>query len=193
MQGVYIYTSTARTLRVVKNLILGKNEYIDPLEQSYLSIACNIEDIRDTTTHMELHPDLILSELATQIPFLEHNQSPRNMYQCQMAKQTMGTPYHNHPYRTDKKIYKITSPQNPIVTCDKFDKLGYNEYPSGTNAVIAVISYTGYDIEDAMIINKSAYERGFMHGCVYKVVEHELNPTVGNSNKKATNFKMLHT
>lgn len=98
-----------------------------------------------------------------------------------MAKQTMGTPYHNHPYRTDKKIYKVTTPQNPIVTCDKFENLGYGEYPSGTNAVIAVISYTGYDIEDAMIINKGSYDRGFQHGAVYKVVEHQLCPDAGSS------------
>lgn len=191
--GVYLYTSLARPLRQVKNLIHDKIEWIDSMEQSYLSIACNIEDIREDTTHQDIHPDLILSELATQIPFLEHNQSPRNMYQCQMAKQTMGTPYHNHPYRIDRKIYKITNPQNPIVTCDKFDTLGFNEYPSGTNAVIAVISYTGYDIEDAMIINKSSYERGFMHGAVCKVVDHEINSTIGNSSKRTANFKLLHT
>ena len=43
-----------------------------------------------------------------------------------------------------------------------------DEYPMGTNAIVAVISYTGYDMEDAMIINKSAYERGFAYGTVYK-------------------------
>ena len=43
------------------------------------------------------------------------------------------------------------------------------------NAVVAVISYTGYDMEDAMILNKGAYERGFGHGCVYKSYIRELN------------------
>jgi len=38
----------------------------------------------------------------------------------------------------------------------------------GTNAVVAVISYTGYDMEDAMIINKSSDERGFAAGSIYK-------------------------
>ena len=65
MAGIYIYSSIARTLRPVTNLVLGKTEWIDPLEQSYMSIACNIEDIREDTTHQEIHPDLILSELAT--------------------------------------------------------------------------------------------------------------------------------
>lgn len=171
MPAVYLYTSLARPLRQVKNLIHDRLEWIDPFEQCFLSIACTIDDLREDTTHQDIHPDLILSELATQIPFLEHNQSPRNMYQCQMAKQTMGTPYHNHPYRIDRKVYKVTTPQNPMVKCDKFDSLGFNEFPSGANAVIAVISYTGYDIEDAMIINKSSFERGFGHGTVYKIVD----------------------
>jgi hypothetical protein len=47
---------------------------------------------------------------------------------------------------------------------------GMDEYPSGTNAVVAVISYTGFDMEDAMIISKSSYERGFGHGSVYKTL-----------------------
>jgi DNA-directed RNA polymerase I subunit RPA2 len=51
----------------------------------------------------------------------------------------------------------------------------FSDYPSGTNAVVAVISYTGYDMEDAMILNKSSYERGFGHGCVYKSFSYDLN------------------
>lgn len=51
------------------------------------------------------------------------------------------------------------------------EEYGFDEYPSGINAVVAVLSYTGYDMEDAMIINKSSYERGFGYGCVYKCVD----------------------
>jgi DNA-directed RNA polymerase I subunit RPA2 len=190
-RGIYLYSTEGRPLRQVLHLGLNKNEWIDPLEQSYMSIACSMEDVREDTTHQELHPSNILSELATQIPFLEHNQSPRNMYQCQMAKQTMGTSYHNHPYRADNKIYKITNPQLPLVRCDKYEDIGFNEYPSGTNAVVAVISYTGYDIEDAMIINKSSYERGFGHGCVYKTYTTPLNPETAGGQKKTSRFRML--
>jgi DNA-directed RNA polymerase I subunit RPA2 len=193
-KGIYLYNTEGRPLRMVVNLKQqGMHEWIDPLEQSYMSIACTLEDLREDTTHQELHPDIILSELATQIPFLEHNQSPRNMYQCQMAKQTMGTSYHNHPYRPDNKIYKISNPQLPMVRCDKYEKIGHNEFPSGTNAVVAVISYTGYDIEDAMIINKSSYERGFGHGCVYKTKFLELNPGSVSTQKKTSRFRMLYT
>lgn len=57
--------------------------------------------------------------------------------------------------------------------------------PSGTNAVVAVISYTGYDMEDAMIINKGAYERGFAHGCVYKSYIRDLNENSGATASKS--------
>jgi DNA-directed RNA polymerase I subunit RPA2 len=87
----------------------------------------------------------------------------------------MGTPYHNHPYRMDNKVYRILFPQEPLVHTNKYEEYDFRQYPSGTNAVVAVISYTGYDMEDAMIINKSAYERGFGHGAVYKSYIRELN------------------
>ena len=61
--------------------------------------------------------------------------------------------------------------------------MGFNEYPSGTNSVIAVLSYTGYDIEDAMIINKSAYERGFMHGRIEKNYIVDLNSSKRGESK----------
>ncbi len=129
-----------------------------------MMIATNVKELRTYHSHIEIEEDLLLSELAAQIPFMVHNQSPRNMYQCQMAKQTMGTPSMTLAQRNDNKMYSLNYPQSPLVTSITCNKLGFDKYPSGINSVIAVLSYTGYDIEDAMIINKSAYERGFMHG-----------------------------
>jgi len=119
-------------------------------------------------THEELEPTRMLSLLASLTPFSNHNQSPRNMYQCQMLKQTMGTPYHNHVFRTDNKVFRILNPQKPMVRTKAYDQADCDLHPVGTNAVVAVITYTGYDMEDAMLINKSSYERGFAHGAVYK-------------------------
>ena len=64
--------------------------------------------------------------------------------------------------------------------------------PQGTNAVVAVISYTGYDMEDAMILNKGAYERGFGHGCVYKSYIRELNDQSAGNSAQKSRFKMFH-
>ena len=92
-----------------------------------------------------------------------------------MAKQTLGTATLNYPYRVDNKTYRILCPQIPAVKCSTYDKYAFGEYPSGTNAVVAVISYTGYDMEDAMILNKSSYERGFGFACMYKTFIYRLN------------------
>lgn len=85
-----------------------------------------------------------------------------------MSKQTMGTPSTSLNHRTDNKLYRIQSGQTPIVRPELHNPYGMDGYPNGTNAVVAVISYTGYDMEDAMILNKSALERGFGHGSIYK-------------------------
>ena len=173
--GIFLFTCIARMVRKVKNLSLNKEEYIGPLEQIYLDIACLPEDIRPETTHQELDPIKMLSLVASLTPFCDYNQSPRNMYQCQMAKQTMGTPHYNYPYRVDNKTYRILFPQQPLVRTTAYEDYGFDSNPSGTNAVVAVLSYTGYDMEDAMIINKGAYERGFKHGLVYKSKTKKIN------------------
>ena len=85
-----------------------------------------------------------------------------------MGKQTMGTPATALRHRTDNKLYRLQSGQTPIVRPALHNDYGMDSFPNGTNAVVAVISYTGYDMEDAMILNKSAHERGFAYGTVYK-------------------------
>ena len=192
--GLFLFNCLARMVRKVKNLALNNTEYIGPLEQIYLDIACLPEDIRPVTTHQELDPVKMLSLIASLTPFCDYNQSPRNMYQCQMGKQTMGTPYFNYPYRTDNKTYRILSPQSPLIRTGTFEEYGFDNYPSGTNAVVAVLSYTGYDMEDAMILNKSAYERGMGYGIVYKTVVKKLNENSsrGIGAVKSTRYKMLN-
>jgi DNA-directed RNA polymerase I subunit RPA2 len=110
----------------------------------------------------------MLSAIASCTPWSDYNQSPRNMYQCQMGKQTMGMPMHSFCYRPDTKLYRLHTPQRPIALTAAYDQLHVDEYPLGTNAVVAVLAYTGYDMEDAMIVNKGSMERGLMHATLYK-------------------------
>uniref|UniRef100_A0A8D1P1I1 DNA-directed RNA polymerase subunit beta n=1 Tax=Sus scrofa TaxID=9823 RepID=A0A8D1P1I1_PIG len=126
------------------------------------------EVLAGVTTHQELFPHSLLSVIANFIPFSDHNQSPRNMYQCQMGKQTMGFPLLTFKDRSDNKLYRLQTPQSPLVRPYMYDYYDMDNYPIGTNAIVAVISYTGYDMEDAMILNKASWERGFAHGSVYK-------------------------
>ncbi|CAG9310885.1 unnamed protein product [Blepharisma stoltei] len=187
--GIFLATTQGRLVRPVRHIETGEKDWIGPLEQLNLSIACLPKDRKPETSHEEFSPLNMLSILACTTPFSDHNQSPRNMYQCQMAKQTMGTPLYNYQFRNDNKLYRLTMPQKPLVSskCRQVRRNGFEKYPSGTNAVVAVISYTGYDMEDAMIVNKSAYERGFGHGIVYKANIRDLNTT------KKENFSWIQS
>ncbi|ETS87553.1 DNA-directed RNA polymerase I subunit RPA2 [Pestalotiopsis fici W106-1] len=167
--GIFMSSEPARMVRPTKYLPLEQEDFVGPLEQPYMSIACTeSEVVSGESTHVEFDPTNILSILANMTPFSDFNQSPRNMYQCQMGKQTMGTPGTSLRYRTDNKMYRLQTGQTPIVRSPLHNAYGFDNFPNGTNAVVAVISYTGYDMDDAMILNKSAHERGFGHGTIYK-------------------------
>ncbi|KAJ3020059.1 UNVERIFIED_CONTAM: hypothetical protein HDU68_010385, partial [Siphonaria sp. JEL0065] len=167
--GLFMFSTAARMMRPVTYLPNGKTDMVGSFEQVYMDIACVKEDIvAGVTTHIELHPTSMLSVVANLTPFSDFNQSPRNMYQCQMGKQSMGTPVHNFPNRTDNKLYRLQTGQSPIVRPHLFNEYGMDEYPNGMNAVVAVIAYTGYDMEDASILSKSSHERGYGYGTVYK-------------------------
>jgi len=191
--AITLYSTPQRVLRPVRALIGGTDaeafnewqasnppvsggyagpgylEWIGSQEQITMEIAIRPDDFRvQETTHMELSPTSMFSVVASMTPFSDFNQSPRNMYQCQMGKQTMGTPFHSFLHRIDNKVFRIQNPQSPLTRNENYTRYNVDNYPLGTNAVVAVLSYTGYDMEDAMIINKMAYERGFMHGSVYK-------------------------
>lgn len=167
--GVYLASLPSRMIRPVVYLPLDKRDLVGPFEQPFLSIGCSQGDIKSgRTTHLEYSPTNILSIVANQTPYSDFNQSPRNMYQCQMGKQAMGTPGTSLRYRTDNKAYMLQTGQTPIARPPLYNAYGLDNFPNGMNAVVAVISYTGYDMDDAMILSKFSHERGFGHGTIYK-------------------------
>lgn len=188
--GLYLFSGKSRMMRPVKYLPNGRMDHVGPFEQVYMDVACLPEDVQPgITTHIEWTPTNVLSVIANLTPFSDFNQSPRNMYQCQMGKQTMGTPSTNIQRRTDNKLYRIQTPQTPVVRPALHDKYGFEGFPNGTNAIVAVISYTGYDMEDAMILNKSAHERGFGYGTVYKSEILDLTVEAGTRNASSTTLR----
>ena len=107
-----------------------------------------------------------------------------------MGKQSMGTPATALQHRTDNKLYRLQTGQSPVVRPALHNTYAMDSFPNGTNAIVAVISYTGYDMEDAMILNKSAHERGFGYGTVYKSQIIDLKDMRGAS--KLTSTPTLH-
>ena len=186
--GLFIYTQAARLIRPVRQIHSGATELIGAMEQHTMNIRCADGGPGGSEllefTHEEFSTRAMLSVVASLTPYSDFNQSPRNMYQCQMAKQTMGTAAQALMHRTDNKLYRLQTPQNPITRTDGYKKYEMEEFPNGANAVVAVIAYTGFDMEDAMILNKSSVERGFAHASMYKTETINLREEKGNVDMK---------
>ncbi|KAI0244506.1 DNA-directed RNA polymerase III complex subunit Rpc2 [Massospora cicadina] len=143
-------------------LRLGLVEYLDVNEESDANLAVYEHDIDPSyTTHLEIEPFTILGAVAGLIPYPHHNQSPRNTYQCAMGKQAIGAIGYNQLSRIDTLLYLMVYPQQPMVKTKTIELIGYDKLPAGQNATVAVMSYSGYDIEDALVLNKASVDRGF--------------------------------
>ena len=186
--GLFLYSGAARMVRPVRQRASGAAELIGTLEQCNMSIRCPDGGAggsrRLKFTHDEFGTRAMLSVVASLTPYSDFNQSPRNMYQCQMAKQTMGTAAQSLTHRTDNKLYRLQTPQTPVTRTARYPEYVMDEFPNGTNAIVAVIAYTGYDMEDAMILNKSSVERGFAHASLYKTETINLREEKGGADMK---------
>lgn len=146
----------------------GLVEYLDVNEENDCAISLYEKEITRETTHLEIEPFTLLGVCAGLIPYPHHNQSPRNTYQCAMGKQAMGSIGYNQRNRIDTLLYFLCYPQVPLVRTKTIDLIQFDKLPAGQNATVAVMSYSGYDIEDALILNKASVDRGFGRCLVYR-------------------------
>lgn len=146
----------------------GVVEWVDVNEENNLLIALRPEDIQEATTHLEIEPISILGLVSGLIPYPNHNQSPRNTYECAMGKQAMGCIAMNQFNRADTLLLGLTYPQKPLCTSKTLNLVRFHHMGAGQNASVAVMSYSGYDIEDAIVMNRAALDRGFGRGHVMK-------------------------
>ena len=155
-------------------------EYIDPEEQNFANIAMKTKNdylhpvgSKNTYTHCEIHPSTIFGVLASCIPYPDHNQAPRNTYQCAMAKQAMGVYSTNFDQRMDKTAYVLCYPSRPLVDTRVMNFIQLNKVPSGCQIHVAIMSHTGYNQEDSILINKASIERGLFMTTVYHTEKDE--------------------
>lgn len=152
----------------------GIVEYLDVNEENDTLVALYEADITKATTHLEIEPFTILGAVAGLIPFPHHNQSPRNTYQCAMGKQAIGAIAYNQFNRIDTLLYTLVYPQRPMVITKTIQLVHYDKLPAGQNATVVVMSYSGYDIEDALVLNKASLDRGFGRCQVFRKYTAEL-------------------
>ena len=154
-------------------------EYIDPEEQGWSLIATKPKDIIEKSdyikkyTHCEIHPSTIFGVLASCIPFPEHNQSPRNTYQCAQGKQAMAVYATNYENRMDKTAYVLNYPMRPLVDTRIMNMIQLNKIPSGTQVIVAIMTHTGYNQEDSLLINQGSIDRGMALVTVYHTEKDE--------------------
>ena len=167
IEGLVVGTITIRDL-----LRQGVVEYIDVNEENNCLIAVTERDLENARkeglsnrkmafTHLEIDPLTLLGVVAGLIPNPHHNQSPRNTYQSAMGKQAIGAIGLNEYVRMDGLIYTMIYPMKPMVKTRTIDLINFDQLPGGQNACIAVMAYSGYDIEDAVVLNKASIDRGF--------------------------------
>ena len=161
-------------------------EYIDAEEQNNSMIAIKpriltqIKNEYYNYTHCEIHPSVIFGVVGSCIPFPEHNQSPRNTYQCAMAKQAMGIYVTNFDKRMDKTSYLLTYPMRPLVDTRIMNILKLNNIPSGEMVMVAIATYSGYNQEDSIIFNKGSLDRGLFSATIFHTEKDEDKKVYGD-------------
>ena len=158
--------------------ITGMGEYIEYIDINEVENCIILNDLSkykkdNKFTHCEIHSSLILGSLSSCIPFLNHNQSPRNTYQSAMGKQAIGIHCTNINKRYDTFSHTLYYPQKPLVNTKMMNYLNFNSMPSGINTIIAIATYTGYNQEDSVIINKAAIDRGLFNSTFYRTYKGE--------------------
>jgi len=168
-------------------IVNGVIEYIDSDEEESLLIAFDDNDIINRKihfTHCEIDKALMLGICASLIPFSDHNQAPRNVYQSAMGKQAMGLYATNYQERIDSFSHVLHYPQKPLVKTDTMDTFQFENMPSGVNAIVAIACYGGQNQEDSVIMNQSSIDRGLFRSSFYRTYKDEQKQQ-GVSNKEA--------
>lgn len=186
-EELHFYTTSGRCTRPlivnskIKNvsatswedlLSTGAVEYIDVRESDNIMISMDLDTASSEYTHSELHPSTIFSVYSVTVPLLSHNPGNRNTLSAAQSKQAASHFSSAYRFRADAIAFALDAPERPLVTTKYETLIGVDSHPQGQNAIVAIMSFTGYNQEDAIILNKTSVERGMFKTSYFKSVIH---------------------
>ena len=144
-------------------------DYIDVSEEESSLIATNIENVDKNKyyTHCEIEPSLIFGVMGNSIIYPENNPFPRNCFSCGQSRQAVSVYHSNYQMRLDKMGVVLNYGQTPLIKSRYLEYINKEEQPYGVNAIVAIMSYTGYNVEDAILINEGSVKRGLFRTTYY--------------------------
>jgi DNA-directed RNA polymerase II subunit RPB2 len=168
-------------------------DYIDTSEEETALIAINVDDLLKNKwyTHLEIDPSLILGVMGNLIIYPEHNPVTRNSFSCGQSKQAVSVYHSNYQMRIDKMGVILNYGQTPLIKSRYLEYVNNEEQPYGVNAIVAIMCYTGYNVEDAILINEGAIQRGIFRTTYYSSYEtrEESSKITGLTNSKFANIE----
>jgi DNA-directed RNA polymerase beta subunit len=133
-------------------------------------------------THIEIHPSLILGIMGNMIVYPENNQLPRDLFSCGQSKQAVSLYHSNFFNRIDKMGVVLNYGQIPLIKSRYLDYVTKEQHPYGENAIVAIMCYNGYNVEDALIFNEGSIRRGLFRTTYFNMYEaHEETSNVGGA------------
>jgi len=180
---------------VFQKLIKNRSvvDYIDTAEEEGALIAITPNDLKKNKnyTHMEIDPSLILGVMGNLIIYPENNPVTRNSFSCGQSKQAVSVYHSNYQMRIDKMGVILNYGQIPLIKSRYLEYINNEEQPYGVNAIVAIMAYTGYNVEDAILINEGSILRGMFRTTYYSSYEsrEESSKISGMNNSKFANIE----
>ena len=169
-----LYSRTSSKIEDLLNELQEESgiiDYLDTSESENSLIANYEEDINKYTSHLEIHPSLLLGVMGNQIVFPENNQLPRDLFSCGQSKQGVSLYNSNYQNRIDKMGVVLNNGQIPLVK-SRYLKYIYNEeHPYGINAIVAIGCYGSYNVEDSILFNEGSIKRGMFNTTYFNMYE----------------------